>query len=539
MKTTRTLISLFAGFFCFYSTAGCLSRTGEIISVLTLGSDCPSVGSSSYIMEENDKCEIVPTSDWICAIDSNGEAFGGPYRFTGNIVTDPDQPNPTDPNAAIKTPDRVAVAYQADPSRSVTEFSEKMSSALNTLSLNQKSLSVESQQNKHQILDVMGQYNTQMANRVTGARDTVLSLRDYIIQQETIQSVKSDASFQKVYDKQDVAQQSLDSISTTIQDLNLSASLENIEANIGGFYNELNYVMIGQNQSATRETELNSKTDALRNISLSAYDVSLDNRSSLQQLSSDVYQLSYQISEISDMLQDDNPPPSCGGMMEPPCEPCGGILGPECPPDGGDTGGSFSSLDSQNLQTVADSSLETVQAVRSVGRGIDNVENALGELGQKLDSINSTLQDGTGSSPAGDTVAHGKLDGIASTLDTISESLSGTIPDGSVAGNSISLPDYQKGLDDGYSAITQAIDAQSESLEKITGITNELKSYASLSDFFRLAQSSCQPIDFGSNSMDLCAYTPTIRTVLTWVFYMLTALFMIKSFHQTIQNMRL
>lgn len=515
-----------------YAEFECLPLAGTTQFMSVSGTDgCP---QRSFKLVNGTQCEVVLHEPQCSGVE--GEWFGT-YRYTGSVFnenpTDPVEPDPTDPNVVIKTPDPVTVAYQADTSRSVTEFSEKMAAALNTLSLNQKSLSVESQQNKHQILDVMGQYNTQMANRVTGARDTVLSLRDYIIQQETVQAVKSDASFQKVYDKQDIAQESLDSISTTLGDLNLSASLENIEANIGGFYNELNYVMIGQNQSAIRETELNSKTDALRNISLSAYDVSLNNRSSLQQLSSDVYQLSYQISEISDMLQDDNPPPSCGGMMEPPCEPCGGILGPECPPDGGDTGGSFSSLDSENLQTVAHSSLETVQAVRSVGRGIDNVDNALGELGQQLDGIKGSLDALSDTSGFADDLAQGTAQGKSD----LNQLLDGY--------------DADKMLTDRFKAITDEAEKtlKDSGLSKFSDPSKFIDDSGmvkpdTFDDLVAFAQRQpCSPYQMtirgNSYQMDLCPYAADASAILTYVFAVLTAIFCFVMISQTLINERL
>ncbi len=553
MKITTLSISLLVGFFCFHASAGCLTLGGTIVPVLELGTFCPARETVQFVDTDGDKCIIQATSDWICAVDSYGKAFGGPYRYTGFTLNEPETPPPEQqPPVNVEVPDNptspplqlsgdFAVATNAiitsvnNANKNLSDFSKKMSAAMSLTAQKDEEIRNQTIRTYNQTVT-----NFNQLNAVQGALNEINNQAVTDARLATERNTENRDLHKQTRDKIQELQDDTDLIMEEIP------KLEAISSTLGGIVDGVGALQSLASQAETRDYEISNYTQNTMN--------------NLAQRMVDYRQQSYYeyndlVSRITSL--------SGGG----PDQPCGISLGdPPCPPEGGD---GFTAIDSQNLQTIASASQEISSAVRSLGYGLDDVELAVknvddsvenvedavdsmrsalsddlyytsAQLGEKLDGINSTLQGGIGGGPSGgDTVTHEKLDGISDTLGSIADSLSGTIPDGSASADSLALPDYQQKLDDGYTQIMEKVNGQVEGMEKITGITNELKSYSSLPDFFRLAQSSCQPIDFGSKSMDLCAYTPTIRTVLTWVFYMLTALFMIKSFHQTIQNMRL
>lgn len=494
MRISSLKISLLAGFFCFQATAGCLSNAGVIVPVMKLGFSCPSAGAKIYITDDGDQCELVPTADWICAVDAYQEAFGGPYRYTGYALNNPEEPdNPTAPSPPLQeTPDKPATEY-------VAQFSADMKEYVKNINANVGNVAGRVDKTYNAVNKANSDTRAAMAANTERTSSEISTLQSSLNSAQASIKDNDDANFQTLYDQAErhnsVAVQGVSDIRQQANQIqSLYWHVDGVKGTVETMNNVLQQDMAEVKQAST--------------ATVNAVDANFS------------------------MLQ-------------------GNLINLQNSIDNLDTGsgtGGLSPADSRKLSDISDGIEDTVDAVEDVEDAVSGMRSALsddlywttGQLGEKLDAINATLQSGSGGGPSGgDTVTHEKLDGISDKLGNISDSLSGTASDGQSQGNGVNLPDYQKGVDEGYSKIMDKINSGSESEGKVSGITKELKAYESLPQFFAMAQRTCEPIQFGDQSLDLCQFSPTIRYVLTWVFYMLTALFMIRSFHQTIQNMRL
>ena len=134
----------------------------------------------------------------------------------------------------------------------------------------------------------------------------------------------------------------------------------------------------------------------------------------------------------------------------------------------------------------------------------------------------------------------GKLDGIQESIDAIKDGF-GTAGDGESAADSVNLPNYEEASDKAYNKVMETINTGEGQAyaDRITNIGDELTAFESIPQLFDLAQDSCAPIPLGKHSLNLCPYAPTISTVLTWIAYMLTLIFLVRSVHAQLQNVRL
>ena len=258
MKNKLTFALLFAGLFLSvktYAAGECLGYAGSIIQYLDFGSsNCPSITSKPVSGAE---CELVRTGDFLCT-EASGSFIGGPWKYTGNPFGGENNPDP-DPPSAIKIPQSPFVPFQPSSNAvtatnnagsAISDFSQKMAGVVGTLALNQTVLRAEGQENKHQILDVMGQYNDQSFNRDIGIRDRLVTLNELFLSTFGTEELSFDEQFaenkelhQKTHDAQTLAQQSLDilpklsfsaeallSYSQTILDSSGQASINATEA---------------------------------------------------------------------------------------------------------------------------------------------------------------------------------------------------------------------------------------------------------------------------------------------------------------------
>jgi len=190
-------------------------------------SSCPSTGVL-------DRCEVKARPTSTCVQDQFGVWVGMNYYYTGCLAgggtcggsEDPDPEPDPDPPSAIKLPESSFVPFQPSSDAStasnnggsaISDFSQKMSVAVNTLALNQTFLRTEAQENKHQILDVMGQYNDRSFNRDEGIRDRLITVEELFRSTFGTEEISFDEQFaenkelhQKTQEAQTLAQQSLD-----------------------------------------------------------------------------------------------------------------------------------------------------------------------------------------------------------------------------------------------------------------------------------------------------------------------------------------
>jgi hypothetical protein len=161
------------------------------------------------------------------------------------------------------------------------------------------------------------------------------------------------------------------------------------------------------------------------------------------------------------------------------------------------------------------------------------------ENGQKLDAIADAIGSSTGTDTSG---IEGKLDGISDELGGLRDDLSGngSFEDGQNLANDIDLPD-ESDVSDFFSQINDVINNE-ENTARYNGITTAadgLTSFQSLPQFFEFSSENCAPIPFWHYQWDVCQYTPTIRTVLTFITTMLLILFLVRSVVEDLKKIRL
>ncbi|RVT44646.1 hypothetical protein EMM73_16060 [Rheinheimera sediminis] len=451
------LALLIAGLFLSiksFASDECTARAGDTINLLEFGSStCPVLSSWTI---SGVRCELVQLGDQICALSDNGTTYsGGPYVFTGGIASDdtesPIQPPDEEPPHEFDVPPELPTI---DPV-AVTPGELRDPNAANALVqiqnelVNQRILSQNVLDNIYNMVNDNGVSYFALNNNVRNSKFELLNAinaRSWEIR-SAVGSLSNNVSYFHTnilnrLDAQHLQTARNETASTNeiltaiannkpVDEFLLFSKLDGIDEELANFSNNLNFIATAEQQSEIREQEILSELSTNTFVSSNAYTVTQQNRDRLDNLKNDVFDLTVSMSEISNLLRDDEPPPACGGIFEPPCEPCGGMMEPPCDDGGGggsDDGGSFSAVDKQNLQTVADASQEISQGVRSVIQGVDYVDQSLGVVIDKLDVINETLAAGTGSGSGSDlTETNNKLDTIADGINDLSESLaSGT-----------------------------------------------------------------------------------------------------------------
>lgn len=148
--------------------------------------------------------------------------------------------------------------------------------------------------------------------------------------------------------------------------------------------------------------------------------------------------------------------------------------------------------------------------------------------------VNTSIQDGFDG--IGD-----KLDGIKEGLDGIKDGM-GTAEEGEAAADGISLPDYQRTIDNGFGDIIGAINSDDNNQKEgqLLNFDENLRAFSSVPSLFDFAADNCQPVLFGNNiSFDLCPYAATSSSILYWVFNVLTIIFLIQSISADIKKIRM
>lgn len=259
-----------------------------------------------------------------------------------------------------------------------------------------------------------------------------------------------------------------------------------------------------------------------------------------------------------------DPEPPCTENCEPtdPETPPGGDDGTGIPDSGGgatggnsnvggtitDSDGKVTNIDltiEQDFTPVTERLNETNKRLAAENKNSSTIIDRLNDLihgtaenGDKLDGIKDAI---AGIETGGDmSGVEGKLDGIKDSIDGIKDGF-GTAADGESAANGVDLPDYSQKFEEAWGQVehSQANGEGGEGMHRLNNIGDNLTSFESIPQLFAFAQDNCSPIPFGRRSLDVCSYAPTISNVLTWVVYLLTLIFFVRSIQQHLQNVRL
>ncbi|MCB5212095.1 hypothetical protein LHL18_01235 [Rheinheimera aquimaris] len=259
-----------------------------------------------------------------------------------------------------------------------------------------------------------------------------------------------------------------------------------------------------------------------------------------------------------------DPEPPCTENCEPtdPETPPGGDDGSGIPDSGGgatggnsnvggtitDSDGKVTNIDltiEQDFTPVTERLNETNKRLAAENKNSSTIIDRLNDLihgtaenGDKLDGIKDAI---AGIETGGDmSGVEGKLDGIQESIDAIKDGF-GTAGDGESAAGGVDLPDYSLALEEAWGKVehSQNNGEGGAGVNRLNNIGDNLTSFDSIPQLFAFAQDNCSPIPFGRRSLDVCTYAPTISNVLTWVVYLLTLIFFVRSIQQHIQNVRL
>lgn len=180
--------------------------------------------------------------------------------------------------------------------------------------------------------------------------------------------------------------------------------------------------------------------------------------------------------------------------------------------------------------TAATNSLKPL--LEAIGIKTDGVAAAVkdgtADLKGELSSLNNTGKAIEGAIKDGNASLGEKLDGIKEGIDKLTE---GEPIDGTAAGISVALPDYDAAVRSGIEQIQTTVNdyAQTSGINSLadpSAMTGMFAGAQSFSDVFDLARSGCSPIPFGSHgTFNVCGAAPTISMVLEIVIWALTALF--------------
>lgn len=511
MKNKLTFALLFAGLFLSvksYAAGECLGYSGSIVQAIEFpSSTCPTISAKTHGSVE---CELVQAGDWVCVEVTSGGSIGGPWRYTGNLFGG-DTPDPEDPQdpSGIKYPESTFVPFESSANAvtasnnagsAISDFSQKMAVSLNTLATNQSVLRSEAQDNKHQILSVMGQYNDQSFNRDVHLRDTVLSLNQQVISSFDAVEQSLDEKFtenkelhEKTHESQTAAQESLDDLG---ENLNQAAiGIENaryhaqsaVNAAESANYNSLQAFYAAQNAEQasyeTYELAYESRED-IREIYNRTYD-NIETLSSIQSATSELFGLRDQIrSDTRASAQDaafstqdtvwqsnDQIMSYMGSLNQSQATALSDIKSAIQDIDSGTGGGSTDDtgtherLDTLNAKTselnqnVVDSALNTQQAI----------SGSTDELLAELTAIKDALENG--SSEYDDTEVNQKLTELINNTGTTGTNVvtSGQATQQAVSASGQQVTESVNGLGDKLDGIGEGIDSLSDSLKPGTG----------------------------------------------------------------------
>ncbi len=545
-----------------YAEFECLPLAGTIEFMSTSGTGgCP---QRSFKLVNGTQCEVVLHEPQCTGVE--GEWFGT-YRYTGSVYDAQPDPDPQEPEPSGPIASAPPVSVLFDPSSeastaannaggAVSIFSQKMQSALGTITNNQSILLqatdraiAKSQANFYEI-DKVKQLQNETNNRLTSMVNT-----------DKVRYDDLKLEHKNTQDKVDLFQEDLTQITQSL------TTLDGIQSSIGGLYDNMSGL-----QSAVI-TEENRDYQNFDNVQNSFNNLTYRMIAYREQ---ETYEYNDLVNRITSISNTD------------PTQPCGISLGdPPCPPDDGGQGTDLTETNNLIRETIGNiqglqQSINTVgQNTSRTADGLQDLSYALGDLNSnnleqlwaaqdlrtdlnsQLSGIKTAIENG--GSGQGDSVAHEKLDGLGQKLDGIKGSLdalsdtSGFADDlaqGTAQGKSdlnqlLDGYDADKMLTDRFKAITDEAEKtlKDSGLSKFSDPSKFIDDSGMVKperfdDLVAFAQRQpCSPYQItirgNSYQMDLCPYAADSSAILTYVFAVLTAIFCFVMISQTLINERL
>lgn len=195
----------------------------------------------------------------------------------------------------------------------------------------------------------------------------------------------------------------------------------------------------------------------------------------------------------------------------------------------------------QDFSPITNRLNETNERLKLENKNSASMDERLKQINQNIVDGNLELKDINSHMKEGLSGIEGKLDGIKEGIDGIKDGM-GTAEEGEAAADGISLPDYQRTIDNGFGDITGAINSDDNNQKEgqLLNFDENLRAFSSVPALFDFAADNCQPVSFGSNIiLDLCPYAATSSGILSWVLTVLTIIFLIHSISADIKKIRM
>jgi hypothetical protein len=399
MKNKLTFALLFAGLFLskqVYSAGECLGYAGSIVDFISFpaGSSCPIITSKTVSGVE---CELIRHSgplnndpsgptDFICSVFSDGsQTLGGPWKYTGNpFGGETGNPDPLPPLTPVRPIDWQEPTLNNN-GEAVNSNLVKLSESFKTLSASLNNTITDSAANQRNIAARVDKVNTDvqaaMSFNTNQTAQQIQTLQSSLNSAQASIKDNDDDNFQTLYDQAERHN------ATAVQGVN------------------------DIRQQANQIQSLSWQVDGVMGTVLTMNNV-----------------MQEQMQQVFDGQQNSlNAQDQYYSMLQAPIISMQQTL--ENLPTGGS--GGLSPEDSENLEAVAEGVEDTVDAVEDVEDAISGMRSSLsddlywttGQLGEKLDAINSTLSNGSGGGSDDDTETNQKLDGIGQGIQEISDAL--------------------------------------------------------------------------------------------------------------------
>lgn len=199
--------------------------------------------------------------------------------------------------------------------------------------------------------------------------------------------------------------------------------------------------------------------------------------------------------------------------------------------------------------TATNQKLDTIDnSLNNINLTLQNNQQGLSmQLGQQLSGIQSAIENssGGGSEPGqGDTVAHGKLDGLGEKLDGIQTTLDGFSDTTGMASElSNAISDTNSQLSSEMDAMYQGFATEEKmtqldttvsamvansglsNYDTVDKVRNSLATATTISEIFEISRSGCSPYDFWQQQINFCPAAEKSSMVLEYFIWALTAIF--------------
>lgn len=277
-----------------FAAGECLGYAGTIIpSMEFTGTDCPVISFTTPV--DDVKCEIVRAGNFVCAIGSGDEnIFGGPWKYTGGLFDPLDGVSPTPLPPMTPPPPLVAPTWtpfdvtETNTSQFSTNTTNSLINLTNRINAIATFLSEDAVLTKNQLLD-----STERILEAQSATNTHIYDNTNVILSAlsgTNQGLRNHAEAlslnidRNASVRHDILMEEINS--------KIPQRLDAIDANIGGFYNELNLFQASNAESELRELEALSKLDENRRIAVNINETSIDTREMISDLADSVADIS-------------------------------------------------------------------------------------------------------------------------------------------------------------------------------------------------------------------------------------------------------